>query len=145
MVTVTVTAALALYVPAVRPTVSTGEAAVVVTMAREQVGAGLVPADVVTEQALPVPAVASMLMPAPCSVMRMPAFAPGVMALPMVNAKVAVVAAAAVKPFALDASVTARFVRPIPGKVPVDAASRTMGAPAEKSLDVAAAMLAKAA
>ena len=82
-----------------------------------------------------------MAMPVPDSVILMPAVALEVTVPPTANENVAVVGAF----FALEASVTARLVRPIPGNVPTDVPSIRIGEPAVMSLEVPAAMLAKAA
>ena len=87
-------------------------------------------------------AVTSKAMPAPDSVMMIPALAPEVMAPVGVNEKVAVVAVA----LTLDDSVMARpFNHDIAGNVPVAVVSMTTGVVADKSLEVPAAMLVKAA
>ncbi len=84
----------------------------------------------------------SKAMPAPDSVMMIPALAAAVMAPVGVNEKEAVVAVALTE----DASVIARpFKYDIAGNDPVAVVSMTTGVPADKSLEVAAAMLVKAA
>jgi hypothetical protein len=84
----------------------------------------------------------SKAMPAPDSVMMIPALVPTVMAPVGVNEKVAVVAVALTE----DASVIARpLIHDTDGNVPVAVVSMTVGVPAEKSLEVPAAMLVKAA
>ena len=86
---------------------------------------------------------ASKAMPAPDSVMMMPALAPAVMAPVGVNEKEAVVAVALTE----DASVIARplMLPEIKGNVPVAVVSMTTGVATDKSLEVPAAMLVKAA
>jgi len=80
-------------------------------------------------------------MPVPDNVTTTPALAPAVMALLGVNETVAVVSAA----LTAEVSVMARPDKyEIPGNVPAVTVSMVVGAPAEKSLEVAAAMLAKA-
>ena len=100
-------------------------------------------AGAVTAQALAAPAVVSKAMPAPDSVMMIPALAPEVMAPVGVNEKEAVVAVALTE----DASVIARAVilpEIMEGNAPVAVVSMRTGVP-DKSLEVAAAMLVKAA
>ena len=88
-------------------------------------------------------AVTSKAMPAPDSVMMIPALAPEVMAPVGVNEKEAVVAVALTE----DASVIARAVilpEIMEGNAPVAVVSMRTGVP-DNSLEVAAAMLVKAA
>ena len=86
--------------------------------------------------------VPSTRMPAPDSEMTIPALAAAVMACVGVNEMVAVVCAA----LTVEASVIARPLMPeIKGNFPVAVVSMTMGLPGDKSLEVHAAMLAKAA
>ena len=81
-------------------------------------------------------------MPAPDSVMAMPALAAAVMACVGVNEIVAVVCVA----LTAEASVIARLLMPvIKGNVPVAVVSMMVGVLADKSPEVPAAMLAKAA
>ena len=96
----------------------------------------------VTAQALAAPSVESKAMPAPDSVILIPALAAAVMVSVGVNEIVAVVAVA----LTVEASVNTRPVsHEIAGKVPVAVVSMMTGVPADKSLEVPAAMLAKAA
>ena len=98
-------------------------------------------AGAVTAQALGVAEV-SKAMPVPDSVMMIPAWVPELMAPVGVNEKEAVVAVALTE----DASVIARPLMPeIKENAPVAVVSMTTGAPSDKSLEVAAAMLVKAA
>jgi len=117
-------------VPAVSLTVNTELAS-----ATEQ--AGLPELGAVTAQAES----EAKAMPAPDSVMTIPALVPAVMAVLGVNETVAVVDAA----LAEEVSVIARPDNcEIPGNVPVMVLSMMVGVPAEKSLEVPAAMLVKA-
>ena len=84
----------------------------------------------------------STAMPAPDSVMAIPAWAAAVMACVGVNEIVAVVCVDLTE----EASVIARPLMPvIKGNEPVAVVSMMTGLPADKSLEVPAAMLAKAA
>ncbi len=113
--------------PAVSFTVST-EAA----NATEQVG--LPDAGTVTAQTL----VPSKAMPAPDSVMAIPALAPAVMIWTGMNEIVAVVCVA----LTLEASVTARSLMPdTKGNIPSAVVSMMTGLPTEKSFEVPAAMM----
>ncbi len=130
-VTVTVTTVAAMKVPAVSFTVNNEPANVAEHEGDPEAGA-------MTAQAL----VASTRMPAPDSVMTIPALAAAVMACVGVNEIVAVVCAALTE----EASVIARPVsHEIAGKVPVAVVSMTTGLPADRSFEVPAAMLANAA
>ena len=130
-VTVTVTAVAALKVPAVSFTVNN-------KLANAAEHAGDPEEGAVTAQTL----VPSTRMPAPDSVMTIPALAAAVMACVGVNEMVAVVCVALTE----EASVIARPLTPvIKGNVPVAVVSMMVGPPADKSLEVPAAMLAKAA
>ena len=96
----------------------------------------------VTAQALAAPSVESKAMPAPDSVILIPALAAAVMVCVGVNEIVAVVAVA----LTVEASVIARPLTPeIKGNAPVAVVSMTTGLPGDKSLEVPAATLAKAA
>ena len=133
-VTVKVTTAAALKVPAVSFTVNTGLANATVHVAPE-LGA-------VTAQTLGLPEV-STAMPAPDSVILIPALVPAVIAVAGVKENVAVVAVALRE----EESVTASplMAPAICGKVPEDVVSLMTGLPAAKLSEVPAAMLAKAA
>ncbi len=121
--------------PAVSLTVNT-------ELASATVHVGDVPEVEVTVQALAAPAVASKAMPAPDSVMAIPALPPAVMACVGVNETVAVVAVA----LTVEASVIARPLTPvINGNVPVAVVSRMTTGDADKSAEEPAAMLVKAA
>ena len=130
-VTVKVMTVAALKVPTISLTVNTEPA-------NETVHAGDPEEGAVTAQTLE-----SKAMPEPDSVMAIPALAPAVIAVAGVNEIVAVVAVA----LRGEASVTASplMAPAICGKVPVYVVSLMTGLPAEKSLEVPAAMLAKAA
>ncbi len=133
-VIVKVMAVAALKVPAVSFTVN-----LELANAAEQEA----PAGAVTAQALAAPAVVSKAMPAPDSVMMMPALAPAVMACVGVNETVAVVAVALTEEVSV---ITSPVNHEIAGNAPVEVVSMTMGPPtADKSLEVPATMLAKAA